>query len=298
MRKNRVYFIAGFSPRKGLLGVASYLHELEDQDTEFTRFYMSLDQQWANQEFSDDIVSVCYTKLETTWSWWLLSKRGKIISFGAQGVNEEMIPGGGTGKGNYGYLSHLALIEGTLYAAGMGRQVCRRVQSQWVRMDDEMRVPSPSGLGFRAIGGVDSKNIHAVGYDGEIWYFDGTRWHQAASPTNVILESICFVSPTLCYVCGKAGVVLRGFQNTWELVESKSKSNFWSIEIFQGRIYLAGNRGLFTIDGDEVRPLNLGREVQGNKLYTNGEELWSVEDHELWVFDGAEWKERICPDNA
>jgi hypothetical protein len=297
MRRNTVYFIAGFSPRKGLLGVAAFLHELEGQDVEFTRFFMTRDGQWANREFNEDIVSVSYTREGDDWSWWLLNKRGKVISSSPKGRFEEVIPDAGTGSGRFGYLSDLRLINGTLYAAGVGRQVYRRVNAQWSRFDGGIRTASTT-VGFRAIDGLGEDSIHAVGYGGGIWYFDGNRWEEAASPTNMTLEAVRMVSPNLCYVCGKSGTILRGFKDSWELIHSEVSQNFWAVEFFKNRVYLASTKGLFTIEGDVLEPMDVGRKVEGRRLYSNSDEMWSVEHHELWVFDGLKWQEVICPDNA
>jgi hypothetical protein len=297
MRQNRAYFIAGFSSRKGSFAVAAYLHETEEHDVEFTRFYMSREDSWVNQEFNEDIVSVSYTKSGDDWSWWLLSKQGKVISASPRGRIEEIISDAGTGQDKFGYLSQLKCIDGTLYAVGVGRQIYHRINSQWTRMDEGIRTASV-GTGLRAIDGLGRSTLHAVGYGGEIWYFDGKSWQMAPSPTNMTLEAIRVISPNLCYACGKSGVVLRGFGDSWEAIENKTSGNLWAVEYFKDRAYLAGTKGLFTLEGDQVEPLALGRKAEGRRLYTNGDELWSMEHHELWVFNGTEWKERVCPDNA
>jgi hypothetical protein len=296
MRKNRVYFIAGFSPRKGLFGVAAYLYELEGKEVEFTRFYMTRDGKWANREFNQDIVSVSYTRKDEEWSWWLLSKRGKVISSSPKGRFEELIVEAGTGPGKFGYLSDLRVIDGTLYAVGVGRQVYRRTDSQWSRFDGELRVNSTT-VGFRAIDGLGQDTIHAVGYNGDIWYFDGRGWKQADSPTNQTLEAVRVVSHNLCFACGKAGVVLRGFRDSWELIDNQVHENFWAVESFKNRVYLASTEGIYILENDTVQNFDIGRKAEGRRLYSNGEEMWSMEHQELWVFDGTSWQEIVCPDN-
>ena len=297
MRSNRVYFIAGFSPRKGLFGTAAYLHELEGEEVEFTRFYMTRDGQWVNREFNEDIVSISYAKEGNDASWWLLSKRGKVISSSSKGRFEEIIPDAGTGPGKFGYLSDIRFINGRLYAVGVGRQAYRRDNAQWVRFDGEIRLKSTK-VGFRAIDGLSEDSIHAVGYDGAIWYFDGRAWKEAHSPTNQTLEAVRVASPGLCYVCGKSGVVLRGYRDSWELMKSDVRENFWGIESFKNHIYLATTSGLFIINGGSLQKMDLERKVEGRKLYSNGDEMWSMEHHEIWIFDGKSWREAICPDNA
>lgn len=297
MAMQKVYFIAGFSPRKGLLGVASYLHELEDQDVEFTRFFMTLDSKWGHREFNEDIVSVCYTKNGNDWSWWLLSKRGKVMSVTPKGRFDEIISDAGTGPNKLGYLCQIKVINGELYTCGLCRQVYKRKQGQWVRMDDRV-LSEDAKYGFRAMDGTAANNIHAVGYEGEIWYYNGGGWRPGASPTNITLEAIRFISPELCYICGKSGMVIRGYKDDWEVIENDSKENLWGLEHFEGKVYLSSPKGLYTIEDDRVEPLELGRQVEGRRLYSNGKELWSMEHHQIWVFDGKDWREVVCPDNV
>lgn len=297
MRQNRVYFIAGCSPRKGLFGVAAYLHELEEEEGEFTRFYMTLDTQWVNREFEADIVSVSYTKVNDMASWWLLSKRGVVISSSSRGRFEETIQDAGTGPGKFGYLSQIANVQGTLYAVGLGRQIYRREDSGWLPIDGGIRIES-SRVGFKAIDGLARNSLHAVGFGGEIWYSDGERWRMADSPTNVILESVREISPGLCYACGKSGVVLRGYRDSWTQIDTAISDTFWSVQNFRDDVYFSTAESLYIAEGNNLVPLDLGRKVEGRRLYSNGDELWSMEHHELWRFDGSEWSERICLDNA
>lgn len=297
MRSNKVYFVAGHSPRKGLFGVVSYLHELEDDEVEFSRFYMARDARWVNQEINEDIVSVSYTKRGDDWSWWLLGKRGDVISLSARGRISESISTAGTGAGKLGYLDQIREIDGQLYACGLRRQVYVRDDSGWSALSSGA-LAAERKYGFRAIDGSSSSDIHAVGYVGEIWYFDGDVWRQANSPTNVTLEAIRYVGPEMCYACGKSGIVVRGYKDKWEIVDYAGKQNFWGVEVFQGKVYLSSTSGLYIVDQNGIQLLNLGRKVEGRRLYSNGSELWSMENHELWVYDGASWQEVVCPDNA
>lgn len=84
--KKRVYFVDGFSPRKDLVGIVSYLYELSSKDVEFSRFYsvsnndweQPKQSNWKQTEYEHDIVSVTYTNDP---AWWLLGKRGKVFRF-------------------------------------------------------------------------------------------------------------------------------------------------------------------------------------------------------------------------
>jgi hypothetical protein len=292
MSKKEVYYIDGFTPRKGLLGVAAYLRELEDKDMEFTRFYMTLNGEWGQEEFWQDIVSVCYT----SGAWWLLSKRGHIFSFSADNELSEEIEEAGTGPGKLGYLSRLKEIDNSLYACGLQRQVYRRESGSWILISSTI-ISESTICGFRDIDGISADDHHAVGRRGEIWYHDSSGWNQADSPTNKDLECILYATDKLCYICGMSGIVLRGFGENWEVIDNSDNYNLWGIAAYQGDIYLSGDKGLSVIRGNVVVPLDLGRTVQGYRLHANNEELWSIEEEEIWVFDGKKWEEIVCPDN-
>ncbi|MCP4748884.1 MAG: hypothetical protein GY874_22545 [Desulfobacteraceae bacterium] len=296
MKNKKVYYLDGYSPRKGLLGVAAYLYELEDKETEFTRFFMTLDGEWVHEEFWQDIVSVCYTGEAGKGAWWLLGKRGHVYSLGDTD-NMEQIARAGTGPGKLGYLRRIKKIDGELYACGLRRQVYKRGKKQWTALDDSI-LSKKYFYGFRDIDGVSAHNIHAVGYRGEIWYYDSKGWHQADSPTNVDLEKIRYVSPDLCYACGNNGIVLHGYKDQWAVVDNQDTSDLWGLDYFKGKIYLSGFNGLYIIRKNMVEPLNLGRSANGYRLHANNDELWSIEKDEIWVFDGKTWREEVCPNNA
>ena len=54
-------------------------------------------------------------------------------------------------------------------------------------------------------GDMVERDLVAVGWEGEIWRFDGTQWQQVESPTNRILTCVCTDDDGLSFAGGRNG---------------------------------------------------------------------------------------------
>jgi hypothetical protein len=202
------------------------------------------------------------------------------------------------GPHTYGFLCDAAAIGGSVYATGMSRQVYRRApDGRWSHddagvLDESLDVDSVSG--FRAIHGIHEDELYAVGYNGEIWVKAGTGWQQLDSPTNVILERVHVVHPDLVYAAGQGGVILTGRRTEWHVLEQDvTAEDFWAIEWFGERLYLASRSGLFRLQpGGELEPVDtgMGRTVKYGQLRVSDGFLWSFgPSYVLRSTDGEAW---------
>jgi hypothetical protein len=301
-KKKTVYFIDGFSPKKGLLGILAYPHSLKGSDVEFTRFYMTRDSAWVNQEFKFDSRSVSYMPHGKKGAWWVLGKRGEVAEVSDNGIRTENIVDVGSESGKYGYANKLIEISGELYVCGFQRQVYRRDGGKWTHMDagilSQSRKPTTS---LESMDGTSADNIYAVGAKGEIFHFNGKSWTHCHSPTNVDLHEVRCAAPDLVYACGEEGVVLKGNARRWEIVPNDElDAELWGVEILDDQVYVAGFGGLGKIDGGVVVKIDpgLGRDVDGYRLRQNGGLLWSIGTDDILCYDGRKWTELVCPDNA
>ncbi|MEE9129612.1 MAG: hypothetical protein V3T84_06300 [Phycisphaerales bacterium] len=296
-----VYFVEGYVARKDLVGIVTYLEELEGTDAEHTRFYM-LGDHWSHLEIDHEIVSMVKHLIKPdTPSWQLLSKRGVVVGLTAAGVVQEEIKDAGTGPQSYGYLSQIREIDGTLYTCGMCRQVYKRSGRGWVHMDDGILAPRESvDFCLESIDGTDEANLYAVGWKGEIFHFDGKKWDKISSPTNLDLERVRCAGPDLVYICGQNGVLLRGSGSTWEAFQDDDfDEDLWGLEIFNDMPYVAWRGGLLRFDGAGLIPVETGLEppIDGGRLHAADGLLWSFGEEHLACFDGKKWERVICPDN-
>ncbi len=194
------------------------------------------------------------------------------------------------------------VIAGGVYAAGMARQVYRRSKrDSWTAIDDGVYVPRgkrKTGVGFLDIDGFGAKSIYAVGYKGEIWHYTG-KWMQEDSPTNVALTRVIPLESGDLVVLGLGGTILRGRAGKWrEMDHDATEDDFWGGIEFKGKTYLATSSGLFTLTGDQVKPLKIG--VKGPKttmfLHAADGVMWSVGAKDIFrSADGVKWERVPAP---
>ena len=74
-----------------------------------------------------------------------------------------------------------------------------------------MHAPSPKSgenAGFEDICGFNLTEVYAVGWNGEIWQWEGVRWIDRPSPTNLILTGVCCGTDGNVYACGQNGTLI------------------------------------------------------------------------------------------
>jgi hypothetical protein len=185
-------------------------------------------------------------------------------------------------------------IEGLVVACGMMRQVYKRVdEGSW----QDMSAPYPSDAetaGFEAIDAYSFKELYAVGWSGEIWQHDGSKWFNRASPTNVILTAVCCAPNGIVYAAGQQGVLLTGRANSWDIVqwEEEVDVDFWDLLWFNDRLYVATIRNLFTLQGNALVDVDFGQldvSTCFNLTQADGV-MWSIGAEDALSFDGNVWR--------
>lgn len=200
-------------------------------------------------------------------------------------------------------LSDIRQVGGYLYVTGMRRQVFRRAisDSVWRKSDEGAFVTSQSRevAGFLSIDGFSEDDIYAVGYNGQIWRFNGKMWHEVSSPTNLRLESVRCIGNKVIAV-GDEGVIISGRGDIWSVVEQNIFDEvFTDVECCFGRTFIATELGmLFSLEGGELLPqeLDVTGEITTGQLHSNGDYLLSVGERNLLVFNGISWKSLPLPD--
>jgi hypothetical protein len=297
-------YLGGHSGRAGLLGVMAFPEDYPS-DTEFTMFYMGLNGNWTQLQFKFDVASATYMNEpgRNYRAWWLAGKRGEIVEISASGQRVEQIATAGTGPRNkYGYLSQIRSIGDTLFACGYRRQVYRRDSSGWTLISKDILDDRKKGPwnGFESIDGFAPDDVFAVGDDGEIWHYDGRAWTQIESPTNQTLADVrCWDGEV--WACGDGGTILRRDKRKgWTVVWSNSEpaEEWWSLEKFNGEIYVAGSLFLGKLSGKQVVPVTTGiADLTTQTLHAKEGTLWSIGAQHILSFDGKAWTEHAVPEN-
>lgn len=182
-------------------------------------------------------------------------------------------------------------IEGQVYACGMKRQVFRRTgEKKWLDMSAP-RAGDAEARGFEALDGFAANDIYAVGWNGEVWSWDGKRWTARTSPTTVTLTAVCCAGDGRVYAAGQGGVLLRGRADAWELVpwDHEVTDDLWDLCWFQGALYVATMTGLYTLKGNRLEAVDMGGPVTCYSLSQAEDVLWSVGVADVASFDGTTW---------
>lgn len=300
-----VTFLSGHSPWKGLLGIITRADMLK-RDMTFCRFFTCNNGQWGRgrDDFDFDCVSITYLIEERSdyKAWWLLGKNGEAVEIKGGVPRIEHIPDAGLTRVErpYGYVSAIKTIAGELYVCGDGRQVYKRTGGSWQSIAGNM-LTREAGTGFFDIDGVSSSCLYAVGWHGAIYFYDGKQWLQDDSPTSAHLAAVRTLAPDDVWIAGDKGVVLHGSFNRWQIIQSDElQGNWYSIEAFNGDIYLAANQSLARVEGNSIVPVDVGlnRAISTHRLHAKDGLLWSIGEKDILVFDGTKWQEVVHPDNV
>ncbi len=225
-----------------------------------------------------------------------IGEMGQAYVTGQKDDHEETVSDGKEKPENRGTLRCVRSIEGKAYAVGMDRQVYRRDDARrWTCIDQSMRPPQESEevLGFEGIDGFSSKDIYAVGWEGEIWHYDGKTWEAIDSPTNTILTNVCCAGDGKVYACGRRGLLVRGRGRDWEVVDHDTvKQDLWGLAWYRNALYLATTKSVYTLQGDDLKRVRMGDELARTCYHLSSADgvLWSVGAKDVLAFDGKTWK--------
>lgn len=185
-------------------------------------------------------------------------------------------------------------ILDSVYACGMKRQVYKRLdEGAWV--DISAQFPkADEEVGFESIDGFSDKEIYAVGWNGEIWEFDGAGWIHRGSPSNVILTSICCAPDGVVYAAGQQGVMIKGRHDVWESIdwEDEVDADIWDLCWFEDDLYIATIANLYKLRGSALLEVDFGVVFPPSCYSLTSAEgvLWSIGRDHVASFDGTDWE--------
>lgn len=215
-----------------------------------------------------------------------ISEDGDVFTYAAGKAGDEVI------KPTPVVLRGLGVVDGYPIACGMKRQVYRRIADDtWV----EMHAPPPregENAGFEAIAGFNINEMYAVGWNGEIWEWNGQAWLNQTSPTNLILTAVCCGDDGNVYVCGQNGTLIQGRNDSWNLVPLEDiAEDLWDLCWFERKLYLATMTSLYVMTGANVAPVHFGpdRPATCGKLTAAEGVMWSIGSDDVFSFDGKQW---------
>jgi hypothetical protein len=261
--------------------------------------------QWGSQ--SIPIIGTSVTKTyHTDLNLLIMGIDGTVYRWGKGPIVEELIDSSEKGPQNYGDLQEIRTIEEQAYVVGMRRTVYRCDKAgKWTRIDHGIRCSEDdeSDAGFNSIDGFNASNIYAVGWDGEIWYYNGKKWKQIESPTNLALFRVVCSEDGNIYACGQKGLIIKGRQAKWEVIEQgETDETFWGATWFKNSLYLSTSNGIFQLQNDKLSVVDI--KSKGKKkikitpnncfyrLDSNNDIMYSAgQKMVIYTEDGIKWTE-------
>ena len=230
-----------------------------------------------------------------------MGRRGNVLSIDCDGkISYEDIKGRYKLPNQYSGLSEVKRVGNTFYAVGMRRQVyCKNVSSgKWKPIDKGVVVERAGEeiAGFLSLDGFDEKEIYSVGYRGDIWRFDGSKWNKIESPTNVLLETITCAFDGQVYIGGDDGTILIGRYETWKFLEQEiTDDHIMSSVYFGDRAYFSTETGIiFSFDGKNFEDVTPSDKLKWfgttGYLASNDKKLLSIGMSDILTFDGKKWR--------
>jgi hypothetical protein len=200
-----------------------------------------------------------------------------------------------------GPMRDIIFVGESVFAAGMNRQVFERKNDAWTLISTDIHTPKNTLAGFNSIHGMHPNAVYAVGFEGEIWFYNGTNWKQIDSPTSVVLNRVIVAPNGIATICGAGGTLLQ--VNTGKAViinNNVTQDNLYGITIFQGKVYVSSLTALFEITTNGLQAVEVI--VEGNvspftfgNLDANEKTMWSVGvKHLLRTNDGIAWELVVC----
>lgn len=266
--------------------------DTEEEELPFTGVVTRVRGQWFQKVFEWTAKSACvcsYPKEQLV----AIGPDGDFLVFGQGEVLEGKIVARPEDEEKQGHFTRVQSICGKAHVVGMRRQVYRRDgREQWTKIDNGLPVGGEQTVGLTDIHGIREDEIYSVGWKGEIWCYDAAKWSPIDSPTNLILTAVRCGDDENVYACGRAGMLLRGNRNRWEVIEHGGRSqDFWDLEWFEGKLYVASMSFLYTLEGDTLKLVDFGEDSPSTCFHLSSADgvLWSIGQKDVMAFDGKSW---------
>lgn len=231
----------------------------------------------------------------------------EVIALGTEGNLLMGIPGGFSeghldpklsNPKKYGVLRDIRIIGDDIFACGMSRQVYHRIKGNWKDIAGKIKSETKEALGFNSIDGISSNAVYAVGFKGEIWFYDGAEWIQLNSPVLSALHYIRATPDGRILICGAEGTLLEIKKNKVTVIPNEiTTSNLYSICHFKGRIFVSSLTAIYEIDKNGLKTIttNLKGSLTFGHLEANEDIMYCVgAKHIFTTEDGNEWNQIFC----
>lgn len=213
---------------------------------------------------------------------------------GTNGPMEHIAPG------DWPSTKRLKCIGDYTYSVGVGRAVYKRIGvGEWVPLHEGFPdVDASTDHGFEDIDAFSDSDMYAIGGNGDVWHFNGTRWQQMGFPSNVQLGTVTCAGDGNVYISGEGGSLWVGGKSTWKPLYQGGSGVLWNDALwFQNKLWLASDYQFCQLNGKDLDTVT----HEGEMVYMNGH--MDVHDGILVIagaenvrsFDGTTWRSLIAP---
>lgn len=189
----------------------------------------------------------------------------------------------------FGGFRSLTTIANRAYAVGLEGMVYRLDDNaQWTRIDMGL----PDTFDIEAIDGFSASDLYAVGYQGQVWHFDGKAWTVCRVPTRCNLNSVLCAPSGQVFACGRDGALLRREKNRWQVLpQNHLDSTLWSLAWHGNQLYASSLRGIYRLVGDSLKSVDWGNmpKPTSYRLSAAAGVLWSIGERDILAFNGRQW---------
>jgi hypothetical protein len=201
-----------------------------------------------------------------------------------------------------GFLIDLRKIDKKWYIVGGHHQIYVEEGEAWRSIDEGVYIPGEKGEAriLLSIHGLKKSSIYAVGTNGVIFHYDGRKWTEMDSPTNVGLQRVLCVGNDEVYLCGDANGLYRGNEKQWlPLTEADDAVTFWDMTLFRNQVYVCTKKQLFVIRGDSLEEVKIPLKgpLGFYRMDADEDELWTCGNDCLLQYDGKSWTQHVFPGN-
>lgn len=281
------YFRKGIFAQNGIVTLLCRSYELAEEDVEHTFVFQRNEQgEWAILSVEWEAIGICW--LEESCQLLLVGENGESLAAqpGGTRISSQIVPD----LGSIGPFTNLQKVGRSAFAVGMGGIIYRfDISIGWTKTSSLI----PSSVDFEAVDGFSDNEIYAVGWKGAIWRFDGSKWSCVDVPTNLHLTSVVCADDGWVYVCGQHGILLRGRESTWQVVEQDdTEEDLWSIKKYKDSVYVATTDYLYTIEKDSLVEVNFDEDFPRSCYHIQADErnMLSVGQKDVFLLTDNIWE--------
>jgi hypothetical protein len=268
------------------------------QDDPVFRMLQLKDGKWIQTSVSWQAVGICGVASPTVETY-MIGADGEVLRGQKTGFSEEHVDAKKNRPNSLGIIRDAKLIDGCVFAAGMGRQVYQRdPEGHWQCISESILSSDSPPVGFNSIAGWSTDDLIAVGFGGEIWRYQSGRWSQLSSPTSVALHSVQPAGKNRAYACGQLGTLLEIDGDKVRQVQHKgTQENLFGLTYFRDSLYVASLKSIYVLANDQLKAVGDAPEehLTTGHLSSDNVSIWSVGAHHLQSStDGNKWSAVRC----